>query len=81
MRKHPKSLIALSLFVSLLASCAPKQAVDASAIAGPLKAVTVRHDAYVNVDTTLSAPEKATALRSSEILTEIVDQAMTPSTP
>ncbi len=59
----------------LLPACAPTHAVDADAIAGPLKAVAARHDAYVVADPSLSDPEKTTALRSSKILIEIVDEA------
>jgi len=43
-----------------------------------VKAVTTRHDAYVNQDATLSGTEKSVALRSSSLLNETVDTALAP---
>jgi len=78
-RRSRAHLVLSSAILSFLgAACAPKQAVDASAISPLVKAVTTRHDAYVNQDATLSGTEKSVALRSSSLLNETVDTALAP---
>jgi hypothetical protein len=59
-----------------LSGCAPKHAVDAEALSGPLNAVSDRHDAYVRADESLSEVERNTALRSSELLRGVVSEAL-----
>jgi len=70
------SLALVSLVVS--AACAPKNSIDANAIAVPLKSVTARHDAYVKADTSLTDVEKSTFLRSSQILNDVTNAAVSP---
>lgn len=70
------------LLSCLLGACgAPQQSVDASAIDDLVQSVSARHDAYVREDKSLSADDKATYLRSTDILKRIMDTAMGRTAP
>lgn len=49
--------------------------VDAEALDGVMHPVLDRHDAYVIEDESLEEVERSTALRSSEIIRRLVDEA------
>lgn len=59
--------------------CAPKHTINADAIDGPLYRVSDRHDAYVQNDESLSDVERSTALRDTELLRKVTDEAMIDS--
>ena len=69
-------ILPLLIVVFLMApGCVNKGYVKVSAIEGLVEKVSVRHDAYINADDSLSALKKRVALRSTTLLREIVTEA------
>lgn len=71
--------LALAAFLPLAvtAGCTgPQSTVDAKAVDGTLRPVLDRHDRYVTADTSLSAVEKTTDLRSSALIRATLDAAL-----
>lgn len=60
-----------------LAGCGPKKTIDAEAMDGVARPVLERHDQYVRDDNTLEQVEKDTFLRSSELVRQLLDEALT----
>jgi hypothetical protein len=69
-------LFLVVLAVWALVGCGAPGYVRADAIDEVVYAVTARHDVYVQADPTLGPEDKATYLRSSEILRRIVTEAL-----
>ena len=71
-----RALILLScLAAACLSGCGSKGMIQASAVDTSMRVVASRHDAYVAADDTLTAEQKATYLRSSEIVVRVLDEA------
>lgn len=67
--------ITLGSALLMLASCAPKNSIDADAFDGVLDPVLDRHDAYVVADEDLDPAERDTFLISSDLLRAAVEEA------
>ncbi len=75
-RRTRVTLLGLAAFAVTATGCNMKKGmIDVGAIESSISTVTERHDDYVEADTSLSDVEKSTALRSSELLRRIVDEA------
>ena len=72
--KAPLVLLAIVPLL-FLGGCQPNK-VDARALSGVMYPVLDRHDAYVQADDTLELVERSTALRSSELVRELVETAL-----
>lgn len=70
------TILALSALGCTSTPGVPNDCVSAGALAGPLDSVLRRHDTYVTNDPTLTETEKATYLRSSQLIEETVEQAL-----
>lgn len=64
----------VALLVLTTAGCTARKTVLVENIAPAIRKVAERHDAYVRQDPTLSPDDKATYLRTTELLLEVVDQ-------
>lgn len=73
------SCLAVSTVVCVVivvgAACGTAGSIDPSAVGPSISTVCDRHDAYVRADPTLSADEKATELRTTELLRRVVQEA------
>lgn len=58
--------------------CGSRGRVDAKSIKTPLEGILKRHDAYVAADATLAPVERETFLRSSALVTTVLDTALAP---
>ena len=70
MRRRPLVLCPL-----LLAGCCQRGAVDADAVLPAARRVVERHDAYVEADPALSPQDRATYLRTGELLLRTLNEA------
>lgn len=69
-------LIPFLIVVFLMApGCMNKGYVKVSAIEGLVEKVSVRHDAYINADDSLSDLKKRVALRSTTLLRAVINEA------
>lgn len=69
-------MLCLCMLTAVMPGCAPKQQVNAAAIDVMVRDMAARDKAYINADKTLSDLQKRTYLRTGEILTGIMDEAM-----
>jgi len=71
------AVVAAIVWIALaLAACTTLQpGIQPEAIDGLVRAVADRHDAYVTADETLDPYDRATYLRSTEILRQVLDAA------
>jgi hypothetical protein len=72
-----RAFAALALLVGL-SGCCEQGMVRAGALDPVFQAVRARHDAYVTADPKLSAADKATFLRSSKLIQDVLDEAQKP---
>ena len=63
------------LVLALLVGCGTPGMIQATSIDTTVYEVTARHDVYVRADPTLSAAQRASDLRSTELLRRVVDEA------
>jgi len=70
--KRTLKTVALVAFLACT-SCAADLRVKA--VAGPMRRVMKRHDAYVRADDTLSDLQRETQLRTSELLERVLTEA------
>lgn len=68
--------IAVLFCLSMLTGCDNGTRADIKQSEAALRAVLERHDAYVKADTKLDSTEKGIALRSSELITRMIDTAL-----
>lgn len=74
-----KMFLILSVLVCSLVGC-NQGMITVDAIDDSVQDIVTRHDAYVNADTSLSAVQKRTYLRSSELLLRVLTEAKKPTT-
>lgn len=72
-----KALFATATLACIsLSGCGPDQTIDAKALNGVVRPVLERHDEYVEKDSSLQQVERDTYLRSSELVRQLVDEAL-----
>lgn len=78
MQRCAKTLIALALILAIvpLAGCTCKGMVRAEAVAPLIEDVAKRHDALVEADAGMTEAQKEVALRSTEILRRLMEEAL-----
>jgi len=76
MTKRSKTAAVAFAGIALTLTGCGRSMISAESIEQPVRNITERHDAYVENDDSLSDVERRTYLRSSEILNDLVDQAL-----
>ncbi len=74
-----KMFMIFAVLVCSLVGC-NQGMITVDAIDDSVQDIVTRHDAYVNADASLSAVEKRTYLRSSELLLRVLKEAKKPTT-
>lgn len=80
MKKQSRVLALVVLAVMAVAfcsACSTPGMIRADSIDDATRIVVDRHDEYVRKDMTMSDADKATALRTSELLMRLIEEAMT----
>lgn len=75
MKRRLLTITAVAVCVTLV-GCGPKKTIDAEAMNGVARPVLERHDSYVRDDASLEQVEKDTFLRSSELVRQLLDEAL-----
>ena len=69
-------IVVILIMASGLSGCLSSGSIQATSIAGSFKKIRARHDAYVHADSSLVEFEKQVYLDSTELMQQVIDEAL-----